>query len=194
MEPTAVISLVLTSSVLAASLTAFMTWRVTRENYKNQYFAKLLDKRLDAYGTVEGILQDLKGFIVFEEDASMCPYVCAFGQEHFQNFIISLSAALGKSFWISDAVSNKLSDINAFIVINIQHQIDENGNYDDELQRLGILHHKRFRELRKELQALMYEDFQGLSRVSRFVRRGPQNVHTYQIPAKEAHLLPNQPK
>ena len=163
------ITLVLSSSVFAAILTSLTNYFLQQENYKRDYYKKILDKRLDAYNNVENIIGQLK-IIVRLDNGKACPIICSNGRDYFGEFLIALATGGYKSFWLSDKVGGKLTEINVYLMQEIDNEIDENGNEDKQLEQLGVQHRDKIQGYRNELSELLYKDFSELHDVNKFIK------------------------
>ncbi|HEX2616233.1 MAG TPA: hypothetical protein VHL57_01760 [Flavobacteriales bacterium] len=169
MNTSAVVVLALSSSVIAAALTSFVTWRINAANYRREYYKKLLDRRLDAYERVEAVIEVLEMFIR-RADGTLTPFVCAGGNERWLDFQVQLLQVKSRSVWLSDKVSGKLTELNVFL-IDVEDVAKESTAFDDNLEEIGAVNADRFRRFRQELQALLFQDFRILSDIPGFVKR-----------------------
>ena len=158
---------ILTSSFLSAGLTAWVNWRIQNNNYKNDFYKKLLDKRIKAYESVERLICSLKQLVHIKE-SELCNQFCYLGKDHFDRFIISITAQ--DSFWLNDDISGKITQFNIFIIQKISYKIDKTKNPDEELIRLGIVNRDKIKEKRLELEDLLYQDLKGLHKIKSFIK------------------------
>jgi len=165
-----IFTLVFTSSVLAAALTSAFNWYLQKENYKRDYYKRILEKRLEAYATVEHLVGQLKG-VVQLENGEPCPIVCAMGKDFFNRFLVSIVPSSFQSFWISDEVAEKLTELNIFLLREINNKIDENGDYESQLVRLGVHNRDALVEFREEFTSMLYHDFLNLHDIKKFVEK-----------------------
>lgn len=169
MNTAQIITLVLTSSVISAGLTSWVNWLIQRNNYKNDFFKKLLDKRLSAYEQVESLIGILRPLIHYEQ-GRLCNLFLTHGKEHFDNFVISLAATSFNSIWLNEKISDKITEFNVFIIQEIDYQIDENKNVDEELIRLGIMNREKIKSFRLEFEKLLYNDLKNLHKLKPFLK------------------------
>lgn len=168
MEPLAIVTLVLTSSVLASGLTAWVTWLVAKANYKNQYHGRLLEKRLDAYEQVEVLVQDLGGLVQLE-NGDICPIVLGSGEDRWRRFLLCVLHAGSKSFWLSSTTSGIITKLNVHLLNEVSNRVDPNADVDKDLQRIGVNLREHLREVRMELENSLYRDFKTMSDITRFI-------------------------
>ena len=184
-----IFALILSSSVIAAGLTSLVNWYLQKDNYKNDYYKKILDKRLDAYNTVEQIIGQLK-VIVRLESGHLCPVICSMGKTNFDQFIVGIVAGSYKSFWLSDEISGKLTEINVYLLQEIDNKINENLNpkeQDKQIMQLGVQHRDKIQTFRNELAEMLYKDFSGLHNIKKFIKSS-RLQNTFSIRQKEKQL------
>ncbi len=169
MNTTQTITLVLTSSLLAACLTALVNWFLHKNNYRNEYYKKILDKRLNAYEQVQRLLSLLTGSVQLD-NGDICVFQLALGKEHFGKFLTVIFGAIEKSFWLSEETSELLKDLNLFFLHTIDNAIDENHNYDLQLQELGVEHRQKIKEMQFALQNQVYLDLSSLHEIKKFIK------------------------
>ncbi|MBA4303595.1 MAG: hypothetical protein C0424_05165 [Sphingobacteriaceae bacterium] len=75
-----------------------------------------------------------------------------------------------KGFWLSAEMASLLTELNVFLINEIDNKIDQNRNPDEELIQLGILHLERIRAIRNRIQAQLYHDFKSLHEIEKFVK------------------------
>jgi hypothetical protein len=186
MSQTDLITLVLTSSVLSAGLTAFVNWLLQKKNYRNEYYKKLLDKRIDAYEEVEDLVSRLTAMVNIG-DGKMCNLICHLGYDHFSKFLISIMIPIKKGFWLSDNISGLLTELNVFLLNEIDNKIDEKGDPDKQLIELGIQNIEKIRSFRKNIQSQLYNDLRDLHNIRKFVK-GLRQDETYAVYGKSGNL------
>ncbi len=169
-----IIALVLTSSLLSAGLTSVVNWYIHKNNYRNDYYKKLLDKRLVAYENVQDLLSFLTGTLQLE-DGRLCVFELANGQEHFGKFLTKLFYTIENSVWLSEKTSDLLFQLNLFFLKEIDNVIDENENYDQQLMELGVLYRSKIKQLRFDLQQQLYIDLSSLHKINKFTRPKTRN-------------------
>lgn len=178
---------VLSSSLLAAGLTGFINWRLQHESYKREYYKKLLDKRIKAYEAIENIVERLNGQVHIN-DGRLCPQICASGQDYFARFLAMLFSSIEYSTWLNDKTGRKLTEFNIFLLQNIDHKIDENNNYDEQLVEIGAQQVEGIRGFREELKILLYQDLRTLHHVKRFIKDKKPSRPILRLNPKSPHM------
>ena len=106
-------TLVLTSSVLAASLTSFVNWWLQRNNFRDDYYKKVIDKRMTTYDQISKAMGRLQ---IVDVSASNNKYHAIFNQEKdYSDFVVQLAFASLEGIWISSQCSLKITQLNEFM-------------------------------------------------------------------------------
>ncbi|MFT3884614.1 MAG: hypothetical protein QM724_04035 [Flavobacteriales bacterium] len=162
--------LLLGSSLLSAGLTSWISWLISKANYKREYYKKLIDRRLDAYEHVEGIINSLST-LVHTDEGGLCPFVCAGGEARWTSFLFDVLKTGSKSVWLGHEISGLMTELNTFMLNDIANHLAETGDNTEHLERLGIMHREAFRQRRTKLQEVLYRDLKDLSNIKAFVER-----------------------
>lgn len=184
MNTSTILVTILTSSVISSALTAFVNWYIQRNNYKNDYYKKLLDKRIEAYEMIVFYIDQMKP-IVDHKDGKVCHRFLSSGQELYNSFYASVAVGTGKAFWLSSDVSHLVTQFNIFLHENINNEIQDLENIDQELIRLGIKNKQKISEFRINLEHQVQADFKDLHNIVKFTK-GIYDEHTYTIHSSKA--------
>jgi len=182
-----IIAITLSSSLLAAVLTVAGNFWLQRSSFKQEYYKKLLDKRLNAYKKVEAIITILRAYVHLE-NGKICPTFCTQGQAVFGNFFETLGNAIDDSVWISQETSMEIMKLNVFLLNEINNQIDENKNFDAQLLALGSEYAYVLKDYRSSLENQLYKDFKSLHKMKRFVNKTVKSSAGLQLKKKESRL------
>lgn len=182
MNKTEIITLILTSSLISAILTGIVNWLIQKKNYKNEYYKKLLDKRINAYEEVEELAAKLTAMVLTEKGPT-CNLFCHMGYDYFTEFLIYLRLPMRKSFWLSDTITQKLTELNILLIEEIDNKIVDNDKVDQQLIDLGIKNVDKIGDIRKALEKELYKDFQGLHNIKKFIME-IKSDETYTIQRK----------
>ncbi|HLP32124.1 MAG TPA: hypothetical protein VK202_01555 [Bacteroidia bacterium] len=164
-----IITLVLTSSLLSAGLTSVVNWYIQKTNYRNDYYKKILDRRIGAYEDVQHLLSLLAGTVQME-DGRPCTLQLALGYDHYIKFQLQIYKAIQNSFWLSERTGEMLTELNVFFLHNIYNAIDENKDFDLQLTELGIQHRDEIKRLHFELENQLYSDFSSMHNIKSFTK------------------------
>lgn len=173
MENPEFIKVILTSSIIAALLSAIISAIVSIKlknlDYKNEYFKKILDKRLDAYKFIETQIAVLKSTVV-EKDAKPYQMIFSYSADEFYDYQKNLFAAMAYNMWISDNTTEKMEKLNG-IFFSINQQIDK--SHSKSLIEVGKEYYHQISNARKALEdsartdLLNLYDFKKIKRNSR---------------------------
>lgn len=184
MNATEIIITIISSSLLSAALTAIVNWNLHNSNYKKEYYKKILDKRLEAFE----IIQEIAGKLSFRTqlDDYVIPAIC-FDNKYFENFVFLLASGVNTSFWLDHSTSNKITELNVFLLNNISNHIDPTWSDDrkiEEYHKLGNLHSEEIRNFRRDLQGLINNELKNLHNVNKFFsnnrKKTPATFPVYQ--------------
>lgn len=183
------ISVIISSSLLTGIFGAIANFYLQRENYKRDYYKKIIDKRLVACEVVEKLIGRLTLIVQFENGES-CHFFCSEGKELFDKFIQETSLIQSKAFWLNEDVSKKLLEFNVFLLANVGYKIDETKTAHEQrtqLQILGITYRDKIRIFREELEDLLRMDFKDIHNVKGFIKRIRPD-YTFELRGKDSRL------
>lgn len=163
---------ILTSSVLSAALTSIINWLLQNRNYRNEYYKKILEKRLLAYEKVVQIIEKLRVKMHFPND-SQCYIIFCEGFPNLYNVYNDLLIASGTSFWIDFKVRKKTKDLVEFLLTNvlIVNRDKYHGKItDNELIDIGMGIKNDFEKLVIKLEDSLNASFKDLHDMDKFIK------------------------
>lgn len=163
-----IITLLFSSSLLAAVLTLFGNHWLNREKYKTDFYKKVIEKRLIAYELLEILINRIQGLSQLE--GGLAPMFMCLGMDHFYNTYFKIIEVVNYSIWLSPETSNKVTELNVYLINEIENELSDSDNIDEDLTRLGLQHRDRIKQFRQELQALVIKDFKNLHKVKSFIK------------------------
>lgn len=163
------ITIVLSSSLLAAIFTLAGNYFLQRNNYRDDYYKKILSKRIEAYVTVENLIGQLNQSS-HREDGKIVPMICALGKEHFDHFMLQLMATSMQSIWLSAQTKTKTTELNIFLMNEIEYKISSLADADAQVEELGAQQREAIKNFRLELQTLLFKDIQSLHKIESFLK------------------------
>jgi len=152
-----------------------VSWITHKSNYKNDFYKKILDKRIFAYESLNTIVGRLS--ILTQIDEGVVPFIC-YDRNSLDNFQIDLASIISLSFWLSPNTSGKLTELNVYLQNNISNKLNSEKSLhvqNNEIKNLGVAHIEKIRTFRIELQDFMYEDISKMHKVANFFKRGEDN-------------------
>lgn len=176
---------ILSSSVLSAILTSYFNWRIHNSNYKKDYYKKILDKRLDAYESMNVLINRLSD-IVYTDKGVIHGMISS--RESF-NFLFSiLHSTMEKSYWLSDKTGHKLTEFGIFLFNNITSYIDEDlseKQLNEEYMNLALTNFEQIQEFNQSLKRMVNSDLQNLYNVDEFFAKNGKDSTTYPLYEKQ---------
>lgn len=169
MNTTNIFITILTSSLISSALTSFVNWYIQRNNYKNDYYKKLLDKRIEAYEMIIFYIDQMKP-IVDHKDGKLCHRFLSSGEEFYNSFATSVALGTGKAFWLSANATHLVTTFNLFLHENINNELRNPENIDQQLVQLGIKNKQKISELRVNLEHQVQADFKDLHNIVKFTK------------------------
>lgn len=185
MNTTQTILAILSSSVLSAILTSYFNWRIHNSNYKKDYYKKILDKRLDAYASINILINRLSD-IVYTEKGVVHGMVSS--QKSYDFLFTILHSTMEKSYWLSDKTGHKLTEFGIFLFNNITSHIDidlTEEQLDREYTSLALTNFERISEFNQSLKRMVNLDLQNLYNVDEFFSKNGKDSTTYPLYQKE---------
>ena len=116
----------LTASILSVVVSAIVSFRLKNLDYKNEYYKKILEKRLGAYGFLEAQIAVLTSTAV-GKDGKPYYFIFANGEEKFDEYQRNLFLAMSYSMWINDVTVEHMGKLND-IYFKILKEIKGGGN------------------------------------------------------------------
>jgi hypothetical protein len=172
MDTSSIIATVLASSVLASALTLWGNWMLNKNNYRDDYYKKILDKRLSAYEDIEGILAELN-IKYQDEEGRILHNIFAYGRKSYLGFFNTLLITISKDIWFSEDMSKSLTDLNVFLVTNFEHKMVGKSDKESNLL-LAAISYNCFDEFEghiKKMRRLLYRDLNQMHDVESFINQ-----------------------
>lgn len=157
-------TLVLTSSVIAAVLggllSGFITLRVARNQYLNDYYKTVLNRRLTAYEHLEHLITMLKTSVADDNDRRV--YHLLFSSGDSLEMFKTLFLVSSQSMWLSNDVVEETISLNRLLY---SFPSDVSGILESAKKN-----YKTIAETRTRLERLHARDFLALHDVNRFLK------------------------
>ncbi len=155
---------ILASSVIAALLggviAGFVTLRVAKNQYVNDYYKTVVQRRLAAYEQLEYLITMLKTSVADDSDNKVYHLLFSSGdntQAHEIMFRVS-----SQSMWLSDEVVDETITLNRLFFSCPSDQAD--------VLAFAKKHYKAIADTRTRLERLYARDFLTLHEVTRFLK------------------------
>ncbi len=161
------ITLILTSSVIAAILSAFVSALVSiklkQMDYKNEYYKIIINKRLESYQFLENQIALLKG-VALGNDKKPYHMIFSYGIDDFGKFQQNLMMAMSYSIWIEDSTIKVMEELND-VFFSIGEKIE---NFtQDQIIEIGKDYYDVIAELRATLDNCVRKDLFNLHKIKK---------------------------
>ncbi len=165
------IKVILASTVIAGFVSGIVSFvfsvYLKRVDYRNDYFKKIIEKRLNAYSLLEEHIQALK-VTCMDQDQRPFP-------EAFNNGIVyliqvqkSLKEAYQQNIWMSQELSELVQPLNQLFLTSLV--MCQNAS-QLEMINFGKEHYSFFSEYRNEIEKQMAKDWAQLHMVHKFLKK-----------------------
>jgi hypothetical protein len=131
--------------------------------YKNEYYKKLIEKRFNAYQTIESVLQRMQNTIRWDE--GKYEYYAFFDDENSYNqFLDSVISSPIAAWWLSREMVEITSSFKQFIWNELLFMPK-----DERRVKLGIMHHQKLKEYYSNIEHILFNDLKNLHDVEHFI-------------------------
>lgn len=181
MSKTEIIIAILSSSVISASLTSYINWRIHNSNYKKDYYRKILDKRLEAYESINKLINRLSD-IVYVDRNVVHALLCS--SESFDFITSQFHLAMENRYWFAEGTANKLTEFGAFLFNEISGHIDDTlpeETRNEKYIELGIKHFDKISEFKQTLKFSVNSDLKNLYKIDAFFNGNGKDSTQYPI-------------
>jgi hypothetical protein len=167
MENTDIFKVILTSSliatILSAIVSAFVSIKLKHLDYKNEYYKKILEKRLEAYQYLENQIAVLKNTVLDDEDGKPYHIIFSYSKDDFSKLQHNLFLAMSYSTWINRDTTSHIEKLNELF-----YHLSLKLNRNADLITLGKTHYKEIAAHRKNLEACLRKDLMNLHDLKSF--------------------------
>jgi len=153
---------VLTSAVVAAIISGAFGLRAKWNEFENDYYKYVVNRRIEAYEQLEKLILGLKTCVVGENDNR--PYHLLFSSEKDEDWeraFALLGNVMSQGLWLSDEVFSKVTELN-YLIFHFEKPKSVIEFAKNEYERLATL--------RATLERLLAIDMIELHNVKRFLR------------------------
>lgn len=168
MNTVSIISIVLSSSLLSATLTGFITWLIKRYDFRQEYYKELIKRRVECYEHIENFLGGFTIVGYVREDGSRY-YNCMVDEKTYLDvFIGDLGIAIKFSMWINNETCKLLGKFNSFALEYNQLIVgrDINSKEDEEKMILqASSYYLDIQKLKDELKISVMKDLKKLHKL-----------------------------
>lgn len=169
---TTILASSLVAAVLGGIIAGFVTLRVARNQYVNDYFKTVIQRRLAAYEQLEHLIAMLKTSVADDRDNRVYHLLFA-GGDSAKVFEATVRIS-SQSMWLSNEVVDATVTLNRLL-------FKCPDNHGDVLA-FAKEHYKTIADTRTRLERLFSRDFLALHEVKRFLKSKKPNTSYGQLP------------
>lgn len=159
------LAVILTSSFLAAGLTSLANWFIHRNNFKNDYFKKVIEYRIKSNEQVSELL-NMFPFLHNVDEADSQYDHDRLGQENFHKILSLLNSLVNNGYWLSNEMKNAIAVFHK----EIAGFYDEyNGDANEEVRKMAE-YWEETRAFKSNILTILYRDMANLHDVSEFLK------------------------
>jgi hypothetical protein len=148
--------------LLVATITGLFSLRSKRNEYVNDYYKTVIQRRIAAYEQLESLIVAFKTSVFDENDKKL--YHLPFSENNqTERALIQLGSAMSQGLWISDESFSKVSDLNRLLFRMPDAQ--------SEAITFGKEHYQEIAELRDALEIILAADMLEMHKVEQFLTR-----------------------
>lgn len=146
------LNILLTSSIFAGIISAFVSYfisiKLKRVDFKNEYYKQILIKRLEVYEHIEFLISTLKPVVLGDDNK---PYHIVFnkGENKLYESQKELFFVVNKNIWVDNKTTKQLEKLNDFF-FNINNLAFEKT--EEEIIEIGKKYYDKLAELRINLE------------------------------------------
>ncbi|MEQ9426735.1 MAG: hypothetical protein RJQ09_20090 [Cyclobacteriaceae bacterium] len=177
METGHLITAIISSSVIATLLSSLVNFYFRKEDFKNEYYKIVIQKRLKAYEWLETQIASLKSSVLDEEDGKPYHLIFGYGRESFMESIQQSMLANAHNLWLASKTNDLLTKlVHIFNKIPFEVDIDDS----EALILTGKKYYRDIAELRTQLENSVREDILSLYSLSS-IKRKRNNPKEYNV-------------
>lgn len=170
------INLILTSTLVAGIVSTFVSYfisvRLKKLDFKNEYYKEILKKRLSAYEFIETQLGVLKTVVLDEADNKPYHLMFSYGDQEFYNCQKNLLMAMSLSLWIDDDTADSLENMNdLFYNLNLK----THGKSNNEIIEIGKKYYQNISDLRFNLENSTKKGLYNLHNIDKAFKTNKRN-------------------
>jgi hypothetical protein len=154
----------LLGALLGTVIAGLFSLRAKRNEYVNDYYKKVIDRRIAAYEQLESLIVPLKSTVASEDKR---PYHFLFRQDEASGvtpILLILHGITSQALWLSDEAFQKTRDFERLLW-------SFDGSTSAALIEFGKQNYQAVATLRDDLERILAADMLGLHDVGRFLSR-----------------------
>lgn len=162
---------VMSSSVLSAGLTSYINYLLSKNLYKNEYYKKLLDKRITAYENINKQLTPLKLMVHYDDSNIIVPQILTFGKDYIGDYMAQLAMLLDEGLWVSEELNDEILNLNVLLleIFGLENISDFLSNKKG-IELISIKYSDKIRSIRKNIEKVIAKDLSSLYNLPLFLK------------------------
>jgi hypothetical protein len=146
-------------AMLGAVIAGYFSLRSKRNEFVNDYYRTVIQRRIDAYEELEKLIVAYKTSVV---DKDCKPYHLPFAlKSQNENAFMLMGSAMSQGLWLSEEAFALIRDMNYLLF--------QMPDSEDKLIVFGKEHYQKIAEYRESLEVTLASDLLSLHKVKRFL-------------------------
>lgn len=154
---------IISSGLLSSVLTISGNLILNRKKYKDDYYKKIIDKRMIAYDNAEILVTLLSTTTMTNK--GLIPMVCTDIKSNTL-FVEKLFLCKNHNLWLSNEIKDLLTEINIYNLNNFTNPIEDKPHL---LEEIALINCDQYREFAVRLNKLINNDLKSLDDVATFL-------------------------
>jgi hypothetical protein len=152
---------ILSSSLLSAAISAIVVTRTKQQEYRNEYYKMVLQKRIAAYEEIQRLIVNFKTASMDEDGKFYHATFAVMGEE-----LDSLHQLLLRISYVAVWISDDLFSVTREITVLLFEGTPEDKNWID----FGKKHYSQFSDIRSRLEEYYSRDMLRLYEIPKFLK------------------------
>lgn len=152
--------LIVLATIISILATSIIQFYLHRRTYRDEYYKKVINKRFQTYELIEKLLHKL---ILYEIYNSKKFHNLIFEnwKDSYSEFRSDLLIIGANSYWLSDKINKKISDLNDYLLKNIV--------FSEDSKLEGIHNFDNLNLFCSQIETILAKDLKHLHKVIKFI-------------------------
>ncbi len=161
----------LLGALLGAAIAGYFTLRAKRNEFVNDYYKTVVERRIEAYEALEKLIVAFKTSIA--ENDSKTYHLPFVSRSQNDNSLMLVGEVMSQGLWLSEEAFDLVRELN-YILFQMP-------NSKDELIAFGKEHYMKIAELREHLERILAADMLDMHRVKQFLSKKKRARHGFHL-------------
>jgi len=139
----------LIAGCVSALVSYFISVRLKKLDFRNDYYKEILKKRLASYEYIEMQLAVLKSVVLDEDDGKAYHVMFSYGENQFFDYQKNLLMSISMSMWIDEETNENLEKLND-LFYNLNLKVSDKST--EEMIEIGKKYYNLISDLRFKLE------------------------------------------